>query len=142
MKCGLLTLLSLTLLLLTGCRAPHRLVIERVVADTVVEHLSRIDTVMTSDSIIIRESMRGDTVWVERDHIHRGLKVKVVRDTIRQVRVDTIVSPAKVAELYAVDGDARSAGGGNALPIAIMVVAGVMIIISGLKKLLKNRNNG
>ena len=66
-------------LLLVGCRSAQTTVVERIRKDTVFDIRERHDTLQIIDSVVVREWMRGDTVWIERSHRRSKERVRVVR---------------------------------------------------------------
>lgn len=120
------------MLLAMSCRTGSTVVVERTVSDSVVGREVRIDTVILSDSLIIKERQSGDTVWIERERIHHGLRVKVVRDTTHEVRVDTVSMPVKAVDTLMKHEDSASS---NVSGFVAGVIA--VLIIMGLYKILK-----
>lgn len=131
----LLLMTVVPMLLAVSCRTGDTVVIERTVSDSVFGREVSIDTVILTDSVVIRERHRGDTVWIERDQIHRGLRVKVVKDTIHEIRVDTVSLPVKAVDTLISHEDSASTTSGIVRGFVAGVIA--MLIIMGLYKILK-----
>ena len=75
--------------MLVGCR-PSVEVVERVRYDTLLVMSRHSDTIVNADSVIIRERLRGDTLLIEKERIIRRERIRTVRDTIREHRVDSV----------------------------------------------------
>lgn len=75
--------------MLAGCR-PSVEVVERVRYDTLLVMSRHSDTIVNADSVIIRERLRGDTLLIEKERIIRRERIRTVRDTIREHRVDSV----------------------------------------------------
>lgn len=85
-----IVLVTLSLLLLTGCAAGKRTVVERSVARVLSDKL-KVDSVFLHDSVVLRE--RADTVFYTK---YRTLyRERLVRDTL--VRCDTVFCEKVVA---------------------------------------------
>ena len=123
----------LIVLLLAGCRSTQTSVVERVSKDTVYDIRERHDTLRLIDSVVVREWMRGDTVWIERSHRSSRERTKVVRDTVREVRIDSI--PIIIGRR---GGEAFSIGRQSRRGSAVIVVAAVVLIV--LLLILMKRN--
>lgn len=124
----------LIVLLLAGCRSTQTSVVERVSKDTVYDIRERHDTLRIIDSVVVREWMRGDTVWIERSHRSNRERTKVVRDTVREVRIDSIpiVIGRRDDEAYSIGRQSRRAS-------AAIVVAVVIIIVFLLILMKRNK---
>lgn len=114
----------LIVLLLASCRSIQTSVVERVSKDTVYDIRERHDTLRLIDSVVVREWMRGDTVWIERSHRRSKERTAVVRDTVREVRIDSIpiVIARRGDEAYSIGRQSRRAS------VAIVVVVVIMIV--------------
>ena len=124
----------LIVLLLGGCRSAQTPVVERVSKDTVYDIRERHDTLQLIDSVVVREWMRGDTVWIERSHRRSKERVRVVRDTVREVRIDSI--PIVIAQR----GDEGFIVGKQSRRSSVaIVVAAVMVIVFLLILMRKNK---
>ena len=124
----------LIVLLLAGCRSTQTSVVERVSKDTVYDIRERHDTLRLIDSVMVREWMRGDTVWIERSHRSSRERTKVVRDTVREVRIDSI--PIVIGRR---GGEAFSIGSQSRRASAAIVVAAVIIIVFILILMKRNK---
>ena len=124
----------LIVLLLAGCRSTQTSVVERVSKDTVYDIRERHDTLRLIDSVVVREWMRGDTVWIERSHRSSRERTKVVRDTVREVRIDSI--PIVIGRR---GGEAFSIGRQSRRTSAAIVVAVVIIIVFLLILMKRNK---
>lgn len=124
----------LIVLLLAGCKSTQTSVVERVSKDTVYDIRERHDTLRLIDSVVVREWMRGDTVWIERSHRSSRERTKVVRDTVREVRIDSI--PIVIGRR---DGEAYSIGRQSRRASAAIVVAVVIIIVFLLILMKRNK---
>ena len=124
----------LIVLLLAGCRSTQTSVVERVSKDTVYDIRERHDTLRLIDSVVVREWMRGDTVWIERSHRSSRERTKVVRDTVREVRIDSIpiVIGRRGDEAFSIGRHRRRAS-------AAIVVAVVIIIVFLLILMKRNK---
>lgn len=114
----------LIVLLLASCRSIQTSVVERVSKDTVYDIRERHDTLWLIDSVVVREWMRGDTVWIERSHRSSRERTAVVRDTVREVRIDSIpiVIARRGDEVFSIGRQSRRAS------VAIVVVVVIMIV--------------
>lgn len=114
----------LIVLLLAGCRSTQTSVVERVSKDTVYDIRERHDTLRLIDSVVVREWMRGDTVWIERSHRSSRERTKVVRDTVREVRIDSIpiVIGRRGGEAFSIGRQSRSASAAIVVVVVIMIV--------------------
>jgi len=114
----------LIVLLLASCRSIQTSVVERVSKDTVYDIRERHDTLRLIDSVVVREWMRGDTVWIERSHRRSKERTAVVRDTVREVRIDSIpiVIARREDEAFSFGRQSRRAS------VAIVVVVVIMIV--------------
>ena len=114
----------LIVLLLAGCRSTQTSVVERVSKDTVYDIRERHDTLRLIDSVVVREGMRGDTVWIERSHRSSRERTKVVRDTVREVRIDSIpiVIGRRGGEAFSIGRQSRSASAAIVVVVVIMIV--------------------
>lgn len=124
----------LIVLLLAGCRSTQTSVVERVSKDTVYDIRERHDTLRLIDSVVVREWMRGDTVWIERSHRSSRERTKVVQDTVREVRIDSI--PIVIGRR---DGEAFSIGRQSRRASAAIVVAVVIMIVFLLILMKRNK---
>lgn len=114
----------LIVLLLAGCRSTQTSVVERVSKDTVYDIRERHDTLRLIDSVVVREWMRGDTVWIERSHRSSREKTKVVRDTVREVRIDSIpiVIGRRGGEAFSIGRQSRKVSAAIVVAVVIMIV--------------------
>lgn len=71
----------LAVLLMAGCKTKEKVVETRTV-DTVRTVALRYDSVYVHDSVFVREYMRGDTVFVDKDRWHTLYKDAWRRDTV------------------------------------------------------------
>ena len=124
----------LIVLLLAGCKRTQTAVVERVSKDTVYDIRERHDTLRLIDSVVVREWMRGDTVWIERSHRSSRERTKAVRDTVREVRIDSI--PIVIGRR---GGEAVSIGRQSRRASAAIVVAVVIIIVFLLILMKRNK---
>ena len=124
----------LIVLLLAGCRSTQTSVVERVSKDTVYDIRERHDTLRLIDSVMVREWMRGDTVWIERSHRSSRERTKVVLDTVREVRIDSIpiIIGRRGGEAFIIGRQSRRAS-------AAIVVAVVIIIVFLLILMKRNK---
>ena len=69
-----------------GCASPR--VVERIIhqRDTSYIERTRVDSTYRSDSVFVKE--KGDTVYVYKEKVRD--RYRIVRDTVRLVRVDTV----------------------------------------------------
>ena len=118
-------------LLLVGCRSAQTTVVERIRKDTVFDIRERHDTLQIIDSVVVREWMRGDTVWIERSHRRSKERVRVVADTVREVRIDSI--PIVIAQR----GDEGFRVGKQSRQTSVAIVVAVLMIIVFLLILMK-----
>lgn len=118
-------------LLLVGCKSAQTTVVERISKDTVFDIRERRDTLQIIDSVVIREWMRGDTVWIESSHRRSKERVRVVADTVREVRIDSI--PMVVAQR----GDEGFGVGKQSRQTSVAIVVAVLMIIVFLLILMK-----
>ena len=118
-------------LLLVGCKSAQTTVVERISKDTVFDIRERRDTLQIIDSVVIREWMRGDTVWIESSHRRSKERVRVVADTVREVRIDSI--PIVVAQR----GDEGFGVGKQSRQTSVAIVVAVLMIIVFLLILMK-----
>ena len=118
-------------LLLVGCRSAQTTVVERIRKDTVFDIRERHDTLQIIDSVVVREWMRGDTVWIERSHRRSKERVRVVADTVREVRIDSI--PIVIAQR----GDEGFGVGKQSRQTSVAIVVAVLTIIVFLLILIK-----
>ena len=121
----------LIVLLLVGCRSAQTTVVERIRKDTVFDIRERHDTLQIIDSVVVREWMRGDTVWIERSHRRSKERVRVVADTVREVRIDSI--PIVIAQR----GDEGFRVGKQSRQTSVAIVVAVLMIIVFLLILMK-----
>lgn len=114
----------LIVLLLAGCKSTQTSVVERVSKDTVYDIRERHDTLHLIDSVVVREWMRGDTVWIERSHRSSRERTKVVRDTVREVRIDSIpiVIGRRGGEAFSIGRQSRRASAAIVVAVVIMIV--------------------
>ena len=114
----------LIVLLLAGCRSTQTSVVERVSKDTVYDIRERHDTLRLIDSVMVREWMRGDTVWIERSHRSSRERTKVVRDTVREVRIDSIpiVIGRRGGKAFSIGRQSRRASAAIVVAVVIMIV--------------------
>ena len=114
----------LIVLLLAGCRSTQTSVVERVSKDTVYDIRERHDTLRLIDSVVVREWMRGDTVWIERSHRSSRERTKVVRDTVREVRIDSIpiVIGRRGGKAFSIGRQSRRASAAIVVAVVIMIV--------------------
>ena len=118
-------------LLLVGCKSAQTTVVERISKDTVFDIRERRDTLQIIDSVVIREWMRGDTVWIESSHRRSKERVRVAADTVREVRIDSI--PIVVAQR----GDEGFGVGKQSRQTSVAIVVAVLMIIVFLLILMK-----
>ena len=111
-------------LLLVGCKSAQTTVVERISKDTVFDIRERRDTLQIIDSVVIREWMRGDTVWIESSHRRSKERVRVVADTVREVRIDSIpiVIGRRGDEAFSIGRQSRRASAAIVVAVVIMIV--------------------
>ena len=90
----------LLLLTLFGCRG-YKVVEsshEAVRRDTVFSVRERTDSIYFRDSIIVKEAVRGDTVFVEKTAWKTRYKTAIRTDTVYVARTDSVVVTQHVQE--------------------------------------------
>lgn len=91
----------LCLLVLCGCRSykvaesSHEAAVRR---DTVFAVRERTDSVYFRDSVIVKEAVRGDTVYVEKTAWKTRYKTSVRTDTVYVARTDSVKVKETVRE--------------------------------------------
>ena len=82
-------------IVLTGCKSVEVVEVERVNHDTL--YISKLvhDSVIVTDSVVLRE--KGDTVWFEKWHTQ--WRERIVHDTVQHNRVDSVPVPYPVEKL-------------------------------------------
>ena len=85
-------ILALVTLAVASCKQTEYVTVERVRIDTLREIRNIRDSIYLHDSIRIYE--RGDTIRIERWHTRYVESIK--RDTIYQIRVDSVPAPYPV----------------------------------------------
>lgn len=115
---------------LAGCRSVETVVVERVKKDTVLDIKERRDTFWLSDSVVVKEWMRGDTVWIERSRHRSKERVRVVADTIREVRIDSIPMVITPQD----NQGAIDSGRCRRLPAVISVVLAIVFLLILIKR--------
>lgn len=115
--------------MLVGCR-PSVEVVERVRYDTLLVMSRHSDTIVNADSVIIRERLRGDTLLIEKERIIRRERIRIVRDTIREHRVDSV--PVVVAATTATDNH-RGNDSLWTVVIAGLVVGLILLMINRIR---------
>lgn len=107
MRTGRLMAASLLLVLLAAC-SPR--IVDRWHTEYVVQNVHHRDTVVTRDSVYIREWMKGDTVYIEkykdrfvyRDRWRDSVQVREVHDTTAvEVKVEKNLSWSQKAKIGA-----------------------------------------
>lgn len=82
--------------ILGSCTTTEYVTVEKVRTDTVrVNHTER-DSIYLHDSVYVKEWMKGDTVFRDRDRWHTKYIEKQVHDTVYQATHDTIPQPYPV----------------------------------------------
>ncbi len=107
MRTGRLMAAGLLLVLLAAC-SPR--IVDRWHTEYVVQNVHHRDTVVTRDSVYIREWMKGDTVYIEkykdrfvyRDRWRDSIQVREVHDTtVVEVKVEKDLSWAQRTKIGA-----------------------------------------
>ena len=92
----LLSLLTVLLLMLTGCKSVQYVPVVEHRTDTVQITKHQRDSIWLHDSIHVSESQRGDTIFVEVAKWHTQYIDRSTHDTTRVATHDTIPQPYPV----------------------------------------------
>lgn len=84
---------------LSSCTTTKYVEVEKVRHDTTYVTRIQRDSVLKHDSIFVKEWMKGDTVFRDRDRWHIEYRDREVHDTLYKSRVDSIPKPYPVEKL-------------------------------------------
>lgn len=86
------------MMLICSCSTSQPIVVERVRIDTLKTHVATHDTMIVRDSVLVREYMRGDTIYMSKEVIKWRERASAKTDTIYKVslKTDTICVPTPV----------------------------------------------
>lgn len=98
--CGGPVLFAMVLLLfmLTSCKQVEYVTVEKVRTDTTYITKLVKDSVRMHDSIYVKETTSGDTVFLNVEKWHTRIVNKEVHDTLYKARVDSIPVPYEVVK--------------------------------------------
>ena len=90
-------MMIVAVVLLAACKTKEKVVtIERVQHDTTYVSTQQRDSIWLHDSIYVKEWMMGDTVFVTKTQWRDRWRERIVTDTCRVVRVDSVPMPYPV----------------------------------------------
>lgn len=84
--------------MLTGCRTTKYVTVPEHHTDTVLQVKQLRDSVWLHDSVFVREYMKGDTIFRDRDRWHTHYVERLTVDTFYQSRVDSVLMPYEVVK--------------------------------------------
>lgn len=103
--CGgpVLFAMVLLLFLLTSCKQTEYVTVEKVRTDTTYVTKWQKDSVWLHDSVYVKETSSGDTVFLNIEKWHTRYVTKEVHDTLYKARVDSIPVPYEVVKEVAAE---------------------------------------
>ena len=111
------------LALLCGCRTQHSPIIENRTADSLLNVISRHDSIFIRDSIYV--ASKGDTVYKkEFRYIYRD---RVIHDTLYHHRCDTITEVVEVEKQLSFWQQKKMELGGTVAWVAPLIIGMMMI---------------
>lgn len=92
-----LLIMIATVVVFTACKTKERVVtVEHVTHDTTVVAREHRDSIYLHDSVFVKEWQKGDTVFVSVMQWKDRWRERIVKDTLRVVKVDSIPVPYEV----------------------------------------------
>ena len=103
--CGgpVLFAMVLLLFLLTSCKQVEYVTVEKVRTDTTYVTKWQKDSVWLHDSVYVKETSSGDTVFLNIEKWHTRYVTKEIHDTLYKARVDSIPVPYEVVKEVAAE---------------------------------------
>ena len=103
--CGgpVLFAMVLLLFLLTSCKQTEYVTVEKVRTDTTYVTKWQKDSVWLHDSVYVKETSSGDTVFLNIEKWHTRYVTKEIHDTLYKARVDSIPVPYEVVKEVAAE---------------------------------------
>ncbi len=89
-------IVGIVCLLLMGCKHIEYVSVPEVHTDTLYVSKVQHDSIHVKDSVYIHEWTKGDTVFLEVLKTKTKTKIKLLTDTIRESRVDSVAVPYPV----------------------------------------------
>ena len=89
-------IVGIVCLLLMGCKHIEYVSVPEMHTDTLYVSKVQHDSIHVKDSVYIHEWMKGDTVFLEVLKTKTKTKIKLLTDTIRESRVDSVAVPYPV----------------------------------------------
>lgn len=85
-------------LFVCSCKTTKVVTVERVTHDTTFVAREHRDSIYLHDSIFVKEWQKGDTVFVSKTQWKDRWRERIVKDTLRVVKVDSIPVPYPVVK--------------------------------------------
>lgn len=84
--------------MLAGCRTTKYVTVPEHHTDTVYQVKQMRDSIYLHDSTFVREYVKGDTIFRDRDRWHTHYVERLTVDTFYQSRVDSVLLPYEVVK--------------------------------------------
>ena len=85
-------------LFVCSCKTTKVVTVERVTHDTTFVAREHRDSIYLHDSVFVKEWQKGDTVFVSKTQWKDRWRERIVKDTLRVVKVDSIPVPYPVVK--------------------------------------------
>ncbi len=119
--------LVILLLALMGCTTTKYVPIESTRTDTVYRYRLNIDSITSTDSIFVKEYIKGDTMFVLKTKWKIVEQIKIRYDTIYQSKNDSIQVPYPVEKELTKWQKTKQEVGGVAIGIATIGIIFVIV---------------
>lgn len=124
----------LLLLMFVSCRSVQYVPVETIQRDSIYITQHRIDSVLRVDSTSLKESAKGDTIFIEKTKWQFRYRYQSIIDTMYIERIDSVQVPYPVEKKLSKWQSFKQDIGGIAIGVAIALVILIAILIYRKRK--------